>query len=222
MDLAQQVTTNKAYDFHEGEWELGSGFVGGINKKYKVVAYDFGVKKNILRMLVARGADLTVVPAKTSPEDVLKLKPNGIFISNGPGDPEPCDYAIKSIKYFIEKQMPIFGICLGHQLLALALGAKTKKMKFGHHGANHPVQDLFSKRVFITSQNHGFTVDDNSLNDNIVITHKSLFDQTIQGIETKNKLAFSFQGHPEASPGPTEMAYLFDQFFSIMQKSEEH
>ncbi|MEY3028262.1 MAG: hypothetical protein RIQ77_345, partial [Pseudomonadota bacterium] len=222
MDLAQQVTTNKAYDFHEGEWELGSGFVGSRNKKYKVVAYDFGVKKNILRMLVARGADLTVVPAKTSPEDVLKLKPNGIFLSNGPGDPEPCDYAIKSIKYFIEKQMPIFGICLGHQLLALALGAKTKKMKFGHHGANHPVQDLFSKRVFITSQNHGFTVDDNSLNDNIVITHKSLFDQTIQGIETKNKLAFSFQGHPEASPGPTEMAYLFDQFFSIMQKSEEY
>ena len=186
------------------------------------MAYDFGVKKNILRMLVARGADLTVVPAKTSPEDVLKLKPDGIFLSNGPGDPEPCDYAIKSIKYFIEMQMPIFGICLGHQLLALALGAKTKKMKFGHHGANHPVQDLFSKRVFITSQNHGFTVDDNSLNDNIVITHKSLFDQTIQGIETKNKLAFSFQGHPEASPGPTEMAYLFDQFFSIMQKSEEH
>lgn len=222
MDLAQQVTTKKAYDFHEGEWELGSGFVSGSNKKHKVVAYDFGVKKNILRMLVARGADLTVVPAKTSPEDILKLKPDGIFLSNGPGDPEPCDYAIKSIKYFIEKQMPIFGICLGHQLLALALGAKTKKMKFGHHGANHPVQDLFSKRVFITSQNHGFTVDDNSLNDNIVITHKSLFDQTIQGIETRNKLAFSFQGHPEASPGPTEMAYLFDQFFSIMQKSEEH
>ena len=222
MDLAQQVTTKKAYDFHEGEWELGSGFVSGSNKKHKVVAYDFGVKKNILRMLVARGADLTVVPAKTSPEDILKFKPDGIFLSNGPGDPEPCDYAIKSIKYFIEKQMPIFGICLGHQLLALALGAKTKKMKFGHHGANHPVQDLFSKRVFITSQNHGFTVDDNSLNDNIVITHKSLFDQTIQGIETRNKLAFSFQGHPEASPGPTEMAYLFDQFFSIMQKSEEH
>mgnify|MGYP005988976665 FL=1 len=222
MDLAQQVTTKKAYDFHEGEWELGLGFVSGSNKKHKVVAYDFGVKKNILRMLVARGADLTVVPAKTSPEDILKLKPDGIFLSNGPGDPEPCDYAIKSIQYFIEKQMPIFGICLGHQLLALALGAKTKKMKFGHHGANHPVQDLFSKRVFITSQNHGFTVDDNSLNDNIVITHKSLFDQTIQGIETRNKLAFSFQGHPEASPGPTEMAYLFDQFFSIMQKSEEH
>ena len=185
--------------------------------QFKVVAYDFGIKKNILRMLASRGADLIVVPAETDFKEVLKLNPDGIFLSNGPGDPEPCEYAIKNIKEFLEQSIPIFGICLGHQLLSLALGAKTKKMKFGHHGANHPVQDLNSKKVFITSQNHGFTVDESSLNDNIVVTHKSLFDQTIQGIESKNKLAFSFQGHPEASPGPTEMAYLFDQFFSNMQ-----
>ena len=222
MDLAKEVTVSESYKWTETDWTLGQGYGQVSDPKFKVVAYDYGVKRNILRLLAERGCDLTVVPAQTPASEVLALNPDGIFLSNGPGDPEPCDYAIKSIKYFIEKQMPIFGICLGHQLLALALGAKTKKMKFGHHGANHPVQDLHSKRVFITSQNHGFTVDDNSLNDNIVITHKSLFDQTIQGIETKNKLAFSFQGHPEASPGPTEMAYLFDQFFSIMQKSEEH
>ena len=168
-------------------------------------------------MLASRGADLIVVPAETDFKKVLKLNPDGIFLSNGPGDPEPCEYAIKNIKEFLKQSIPIFGICLGHQLLSLALGANTKKMKFGHHGANHPVQDLNSKKVFITSQNHGFTVDESSLNDNIVVTHKSLFDQTIQGIESKNKLAFSFQGHPEASPGPTEMAYLFDQFFSNMQ-----
>jgi len=217
MDLAKVVSTKKQYAFNEGEWSLGEGHKHISETQFKVVAYDFGIKKNILRMLASRGADLTVVPAETDFQEVLKLNPDGIFLSNGPGDPEPCEYAIKNIKEFLKQSIPIFGICLGHQLLSLALGAKTKKMKFGHHGANHPVQDLNSKKVFITSQNHGFTVDESSLNDNIVVTHKSLFDQTIQGIESKNKLAFSFQGHPEASPGPTEMAYLFDQFFSNMQ-----
>jgi len=217
MDLAKVVSTKKQYAFNEGEWSLGEGHKHISETQFKVVAYDFGIKKNILRMLASRGADLIVVPAETDFKDVLKLNPDGIFLSNGPGDPEPCEYAIKNIKEFLKQSIPIFGICLGHQLLSLALGAKTKKMKFGHHGANHPVQDLNSKKVFITSQNHGFTVDESSLNDNIVVTHKSLFDQTIQGIESKNKLAFSFQGHPEASPGPTEMAYLFDQFFSNMQ-----
>ena len=217
MDLAKVVSTKKQYAFNEGEWSLGEGHKHISETQFKVVAYDFGIKKNILRMLASRGADLIVVPAETDFKEVLKLNPDGIFLSNGPGDPEPCEYAIKNIKEFLKQSIPIFGICLGHQLLSLALGVKTKKMKFGHHGANHPVQDLNSKKVFITSQNHGFTVDESSLNDNIVVTHKSLFDQTIQGIESKNKLAFSFQGHPEASPGPTEMAYLFDQFFSNMQ-----
>jgi carbamoyl-phosphate synthase small subunit len=217
MDLAKVVSTKKQYAFNEGEWSLGEGHKHISETQFKVVAYDFGIKKNILRMLASRGADLTVVPAETDFQEVLKLNPDGIFLSNGPGDPEPCEYAIKNIKEILKQSIPIFGICLGHQLLSLALGAQTKKMKFGHHGANHPVQDLNSKKVFITSQNHGFTVDESSLNDNIVVTHKSLFDQTIQGIESKNKLAFSFQGHPEASPGPTEMAYLFDQFFSNMQ-----
>jgi len=217
MDLAKVVSTKKQYAFNEGEWSLGEGHKHISETQFKVVVYDFGIKKNILRMLASRGADLIVVPAETDFKEVLKLNPDGIFLSNGPGDPEPCEYAIKNIKEFLKQSIPIFGICLGHQLLSLALGAKTKKMKFGHHGANHPVQDLNSKKVFITSQNHGFTVDESSLNDNIIVTHKSLFDQTIQGIESKNKLAFSFQGHPEASPGPTEMAYLFDQFFSNMQ-----
>lgn len=217
MDLAKVVSTKKQYAFNEGEWSLGEGHKHISETQFKVVAYDFGIKKNILRMLASRGADLIVLPAETDFKEVLKLNPDGIFLSNGPGDPEPCEYAIKNIKEFLKQSIPIFGICLGHQLLSLALGAQTKKMKFGHHGANHPVQDLNSKKVFITSQNHGFTVDESSLNDNIVVTHKSLFDQTIQGIESKNKLAFSFQGHPEASPGPTEMAYLFDQFFSNMQ-----
>ena len=217
MDLAKVVSTKKQYAFNEGEWSLGEGHKHISKTQFKVVAYDFGIKKNILRMLASRGADLIVVPAETDYKEVLKLNPDGIFLSNGPGDPEPCEYAIKNITEFLKQSIPIFGICLGHQLLSLALGAQTKKMKFGHHGANHPVQDLNSKKVFITSQNHGFTVDESSLNDNIVVTHKSLFDQTIQGIESKNKLAFSFQGHPEASPGPTEMAYLFDQFFSNMQ-----
>lgn len=221
LDLAKKVTTNDIYEFAEGEWSLEYGFEKSPKTTVHVVAYDFGVKKNILRMLVSRGAKVTVVPAKTSVDKVIELNPDGIFLSNGPGDPEPCDYAISNIKEFINRKIPIFGICLGHQLLSLALGAKTKKMKFGHHGANHPVQDLATKKVFITSQNHGFTVDESSLNDNIVVTHKSLFDQTIQGIETKDKLAFSFQGHPEASPGPTEMSYLFDQFFKLINTSRE-
>lgn len=221
LDLAKKVTTNDIYEFTEGEWSLEYGFEKSPKTTVHVVAYDFGVKKNILRMLVSRGAKVTVVPAKTSVDKVIELNPDGIFLSNGPGDPEPCDYAISNIKEFINRKIPIFGICLGHQLLSLALGAKTKKMKFGHHGANHPVQDLATKKVFITSQNHGFTVDESSLNDNIVVTHKSLFDQTIQGIETKDKLAFSFQGHPEASPGPTEMSYLFDQFFKLINTSRE-
>ena len=217
MDLAKVVSTKKQYTFNEGEWSLGEGHTKISETQFKVVAYDFGIKKNILRMLASRGADLVVVPAGTDYKEVLELNPDGIFLSNGPGDPEPCEYAINNIKKFLKQSIPIFGICLGHQLLSLALGAQTKKMKFGHHGANHPVQDLKSNKVFITSQNHGFTIDESSLNDNILVTHKSLFDQTIQGIESKNKLAFSFQGHPEASPGPTEMAYLFDQFFSNMQ-----
>jgi carbamoyl-phosphate synthase small subunit len=221
LDLAKKVTTNDIYEFTEGEWSLEYGFEKSPKTTVHVVAYDFGVKKNILRMLVSRGAKVTVVPAKTSVDKVIELNPDGIFLSNGPGDPEPCDYAISNIKEFINRKIPIFGICLGHQLLSLALGAKTKKMKFGHHGANHPVQDLATKKVFITSQNHGFTVDESSLNDNIIVTHKSLFDQTIQGIETKDKLAFSFQGHPEASPGPTEMSYLFDQFFKLINTSRE-
>ena len=184
---------------------------------FHVVAYDYGAKHNILRMLVDRGCRLTVVPAKTSAADVLALNPDGVFLSNGPGDPEPCDYAIDAIKTLLDKDLPIFGICLGHQLLALASGAKTVKMKFGHHGANHPVKDIQGKRVMITSQNHGFAVDEQSLPDNLDITHVSLFDQSLQGIHRKDKPAFSFQGHPEASPGPHDAAPLFDHFIELMQ-----
>ncbi|MEK9771358.1 MAG: glutamine-hydrolyzing carbamoyl-phosphate synthase small subunit [Nitrosomonadales bacterium] len=217
LDLAKVVTTKKTYQFDEGEWSLSNGFEAKVKKTFKVIAYDFGVKKNILRMLTSRGCDVTVVPATMTAEEVLKLNPDGVFLSNGPGDPEPCSYAIQNIQVLIDKKIPLFGICLGHQLLALASGAKTKKMKFGHHGANHPVQDLKTKKVFITSQNHGFTVDENSLPDNLELTHRSLFDGTIQGIRLKNNLGFSFQGHPEASPGPTEMSYLFDQFIFLMK-----
>lgn len=215
MDLAKIVSTKKNYSFNEGEWVLGKGFINKNKYSLHVVAYDFGIKKNILRILVSRGCKLTVVPAETSFEKVIKLKPDGIFLSNGPGDPEPCDYAIKNIKGLLDLNYPLFGICLGHQLLAIAAGAKTKKMKFGHHGANHPVQDLINKKVFITSQNHGFTVDE-KLPKTIKITHQSLFDKTIQGIEIVGKPAFSFQGHPEASPGPKEMSYLFDKFIDLM------
>jgi len=202
MDLAKVVTTKEHYDWTEGSWQLGEGFKTAPTKKFKVVAYDFGVKRNILRMLVDRGCDITVVPATTSAEAVLAMNPDGIFLSNGPGDPEPCDYAIEAIKTLLQSGLPIFGICLGHQLLALACGAQTIKMKYGHHGGNHPVQNLETGTVMITSQNHGFAVDAASLPDNVKATHQSLFDDSLQGIHLSDKPAFSFQGHPEASPGP--------------------
>jgi carbamoyl-phosphate synthase small subunit len=218
MDLAKYVSTKENFEWRESSWTLGEGFktLDTADEKFHVVAYDFGVKRNILRMLVDRGCKLTVVPAQTSAADVLALNPDGIFLSNGPGDPEPCLYAIKTIQKILRNKVQIFGICLGHQLLALAAGAKTKKMKFGHHGANHPVQDLKSKEVFITSQNHGFTVDENNLPEEILITHRSLFDDSIQGIAIRNSNAFSFQGHPEASPGPHDINPLFVKFSNLM------
>ena len=216
MDLAKVVTCDAPYQFEQGEWALGEGFANAPVTKFHVVAFDYGVKRNILRMLVARGCQVTVLPAQTSAVDALAYMPDGVFLSNGPGDPEPCDYAIAAIKAIVETGTPTFGICLGHQLLALASGAKTHKMKFGHHGANHPVQDLVSKRVYITSQNHGFAVDAATLPANIQTTHVSLFDGSLQGIARTDQPAFSFQGHPEASPGPTEMSYLFDQFIDLM------
>lgn len=217
-DLAKVVSCQSEYEYTDGEWELGKGYVARDDKPYHVVAFDYGVKRNILRMLVSRGCKVTVLPAQTTAEEALKYKPDGFFLSNGPGDPEPCDYAIKAIKTLLETNIPMFGICLGHQLLALATGAKTIKMKFGHHGANHPVQDVENKRVYITSQNHGFAVDQQSLPSNVKTTHISLFDGSLQGIALQDKPAFSFQGHPEASPGPTEMSYLFDRFISLMQE----
>jgi carbamoyl-phosphate synthase small subunit len=216
MDLAKEVTTPNAYSFSEGGWSLGAGFSNKIAPQYKVVAYDYGVKRNILRMLVERGCDLTVVPARTPASDVLAMKPDGVFLSNGPGDPEPCDYAIAAIQTILATKTPVFGICLGHQLLALASGAKTLKMKFGHHGANHPVQDLDTRQVLITSQNHGFAVDEATLSTNLRPTHKSLFDGSLQGIARTDVPAFSFQGHPEASPGPHDAAHLFDRFIQLM------
>ena len=221
MDLASVVSTSRKYINKEGEWKLDSGYQNHSSFKYHVVAYDFGIKRNILRMLSSRGCKVTVVPAKLSAKEVLALKPDGVFLSNGPGDPEPCDYAIKNIKTILEKKLPIFGICLGHQLLALASGAKTLKMKFGHHGANHPVQDKETGKVFITSQNHGFTVDISSIPHNLKVTHISLFDKTLQGISRIDTPAFSFQGHPEASPGPSEMDYLFDRFINMMIKGNK-
>ena len=218
MDLAKVVSCQSVYEYTDGEWELGKGYVARDDKPYHVVAFDYGVKRNILRMLVSRGCKVTVLPAQTTAEEALKYRPDGFFLSNGPGDPEPCDYAIKAIKTLLETNIPMFGICLGHQLLALATGAKTIKMKFGHHGANHPVQDVENKRVYITSQNHGFAVDQQSLPSNVKTTHISLFDGSLQGIALQDKPAFSFQGHPEASPGPTEMSYLFDRFISLMQE----
>ncbi|WP_020166459.1 MULTISPECIES: glutamine-hydrolyzing carbamoyl-phosphate synthase small subunit [Methylotenera] len=220
MDLAKVVSCKKAYEFSDGEWALGKGFENPEKTKFHVVAFDYGVKQNILRMLVSRGCKVTVLPAQATAEEALSYQPDGIFLSNGPGDPEPCDYAIKAIKTLVDTGIPTFGICLGHQLLALASGAKTIKMKFGHHGANHPVQDVVTKRVYITSQNHGFAADPATLPSNIKITHISLFDGSLQGIARTDKPAFSFQGHPEASPGPTEMSELFDQFISLMQKKE--
>jgi carbamoyl-phosphate synthase small subunit len=216
MDLAKQVTVGEAYDWTGSTWDLVEGNTEKTDGQLKVVAYDYGVKRNILRMLVERGCDLTVVPAQTPAKDVLAMNPDGVFLSNGPGDPEPCDYAIAAIKEILETDTPVFGICLGHQLLALASGAKTEKMKFGHHGANHPVQDLDSKVVMITSQNHGFSVAEDTMPNTLRATHKSLFDGSLQGIERTDKQAFSFQGHPEASPGPHDVAPLFDRFIDIM------
>ena len=219
-DLAQEVTCAETYQWTQGEWQLGKGYSKIDNPEFHVVAYDFGVKHNILRMLAERGCKLTVVPAKTSAEAVLALKPDGIFLSNGPGDPEPCDYAIQAIQTLLQSKKPLFGICLGHQLLGLAVGGKTKKMSFGHHGANHPVQDLASQKVLITSQNHGFEVDEHSLPKNVRITHRSLFDNSVQGIELIDQPAFSFQGHPEASPGPNDVAYLFDKFIAQIRATK--
>ncbi|MFT6915207.1 MAG: carbamoyl-phosphate synthase small subunit [Motiliproteus sp.] len=219
MDLAKEVSAKTTYEWNESTWAWGVGHtsIDPAEQPFHVVAYDFGVKRNILRMLVARGCRLTVVPAQTSAADVLALNPDGVFLSNGPGDPEPCSYAIEAIQQLLETDIPVFGICLGHQLLALASGAKTVKMKFGHHGANHPVQDLAKGTVLITSQNHGFAADEGSLPDCLRVTHKSLFDGSLQGIERTDKPAFSFQGHPEASPGPHDVAPLFDRFISLMQ-----
>jgi len=219
MDLAKEVTTATTYQWSEHSWELGVGhqLQDPSTTKYKVVAYDFGVKRNILRMLVDRDCELVVVPAKTPASEVLAMQPDGVFLSNGPGDPEPCDYAIEAIQEILKTEIPVFGICLGHQLLALASGAKTAKMKFGHHGANHPVEDIENNVVMITSQNHGFAVDEASLPANLMATHRSLFDGSLQGIHRTDKPAFSVQGHPEASPGPHEAAVLFDHFIELMQ-----
>jgi carbamoyl-phosphate synthase small subunit len=216
MDLAKEVSVREAYTWREGQLDLDSNTFTQAPSKYRVVAYDFGTKFNILRMLAERGCDVTVVPAQTSAADALAMQPDGIFLSNGPGDPEPCDYAIAAIQEFIAKKIPTYGICLGHQLLGLAVGAKTLKMKFGHHGANHPVIDLDSGRVLITSQNHGFGIDEATLPANVRITHRSLFDGSNQGIALTDAPAFSFQGHPEASPGPRDVSYLFDRFIESM------
>jgi len=217
MDLAQVVTTAEPYEWTEGEWVLGEGFAHPAAARFHVVAYDFGVKRNILRLLAARGCRITVVPARTSAGEVLAMNPDGVFLSNGPGDPEPCDYAIAAIREIVAAKLPVFGICLGHQLLALASGASTMKMKFGHHGANHPVKDLDSGAVLITSQNHGFAVDPATLPENVRITHQSLFDGSNQGIARTDAPAFSFQGHPEAGPGPHDVSYLFDHFVRDME-----
>ena len=218
LDLAKVVSTRQTYEWTQTEWKLGAGYGVQITPRFHVVAFDFGVKKNILRMLAQRGARITVVPAQTPAADVLKLKPDGVFLANGPGDPEPCDYAIAAARELIETGIPTFGICLGHQIMALASGAKTFKMKFGHHGGNHPVKDLDSGRVSITSQNHGFAVDEKTLPANLRATHISLFDNTLQGLARTDKPAFCFQGHPEASPGPHDIGYLFDRFTALMEK----
>ena len=216
LDLAKEVSVKESYEWSESEWVLGEGYGHQTQGHLHVVAYDFGVKRNILRMLAQRGCKVTVVPAQTSADEVLKLKPDGVFLSNGPGDPGPCGYAISATQALLQKGIPIFGICLGHQILALACGASTYKMKFGHHGANHPVKDLDNGRVCITSQNHGFAVDEKTLPPNIRSTHISLFDGSLQGLSLKDKPAFSFQGHPEASPGPHDIGYLFDRFIDSM------
>jgi carbamoyl-phosphate synthase small subunit len=220
MDLAKVVTTPTAYEWQDGQLDLDNNVFVHADPKFHVVAYDFGVKHNILRMLAERGCRVSVVPAQTSAADVLAMNPDGVFLSNGPGDPEPCDYAINAIREFVDRKVPTFGICLGHQLLGLASGAKTMKMKFGHHGANHPVQDLVAGRVMITSQNHGFAVDETTLPANVRVTHRSLFDGSNQGIELTDAPAFSFQGHPEASPGPHDVGPLFDRFVDSMQQAK--
>jgi carbamoyl-phosphate synthase small subunit len=217
MDLAKVVTTQKPYEWSEGSWELGKGYRKLDNPRFHVVAYDYGIKHNILRLIADRGARVTVLPAFASAKEVFKLKPDGVFLANGPGDPEPCDYAIESIGEILDAtRIPVFGICLGHQLMGLASGAKTLKMKFGHHGANHPVKDLDTGRVVITSQNHGFAVDPSSLASNLRPTHVSLFDGSLQGLARTDRPAFCFQGHPEASPGPHDIGYLFDRFAKLM------
>jgi carbamoyl-phosphate synthase small subunit len=218
MDLAKVVSCERAYVWEEGVWKLGAGYARAAEPRLRVVAYDFGVKRNILRKLASRGCRLTVVPAQTAADEVLAMRPDGVFLSNGPGDPEPCDYAIKAIGRILEARVPTFGICLGHQLMGLASGARTVKMKFGHHGANHPVQDLESGRVMITSQNHGFSVDAKTLPANARVTHVSLFDGSLQGFARTDTPAFCFQGHPEASPGPHDVDYLFDRFMTLMDK----
>lgn len=218
LDLAKVVSVTQPYSWTETEWQLGTGYGSQTAPRFHVVAYDFGVKKNILRMLAERGCQVTVVPAQTPAKDVLALKPDGVFLSNGPGDPEPCDYAVAAARELIETGIPTFGICLGHQIMALASGARTFKMKFGHHGANHPVKDLDDGRVSITSQNHGFAVDEASLPANLRATHVSLFDHTLQGLARTDKPAFCFQGHPEASPGPHDISYLFDRFTALMEQ----
>nr|WP_279343634.1 glutamine-hydrolyzing carbamoyl-phosphate synthase small subunit [Variovorax terrae] len=218
LDLAKVVSVAQPYDWTQTEWQLGAGYGTQAAPKFHVVAYDYGVKKNILRMLSSRGCKVTVVPAQTPAAEVLKLRPDGIFLSNGPGDPEPCDYAISATRELIETGIPTFGICLGHQIMALASGASTFKMKFGHHGANHPVKDLDNGRVSITSQNHGFAVDEKTLPANLRATHVSLFDNTLQGLARTDRPAFCFQGHPEASPGPHDIGYLFDRFTALMEK----
>ena len=224
-DLAKVVSTKKSYSWTEGTWDLDPNITNMLDESgetFNVVAYDFGVKKNILRMLVDRGCKVTVVPAQTPAEDVFAMNPDGVFLSNGPGDPEPCDYAISAIQTILEKKLPTFGICLGHQLLGLASGASTVKMKFGHHGANHPVQDLETKKVAITSQNHGFAVDEDSLPGNLVATHRSLFDKSLQGVKRTDCPAYSFQGHPEASPGPHDIAPIFDGFIKLMAQAKNN
>jgi carbamoyl-phosphate synthase small subunit len=219
MDLAKEVTTPDTYQWTQSVWDLETNQpADAAETRFHVVAYDYGVKRNILRMLVERGCKVTVVPAKTPAAEVLAMQPDGVFLSNGPGDPEPCDYAIEAIQQILETELPTFGICLGHQLLALACGAKTEKMKFGHHGANHPVQDLSNRKVMITSQNHGFAVDETSLPDNLEATYRSLFDDSLQGIHRSDKPAFGFQGHPEASPGPHDIAPVFDHFIELMEE----
>ncbi|HUF19118.1 MAG TPA: glutamine-hydrolyzing carbamoyl-phosphate synthase small subunit [Burkholderiales bacterium] len=222
MDLARVVSCDKPYEWSETEWALGTGYGARGESRHHVVAYDFGVKHNILRLLATRGCRISVVPAQTPAKHVLAMKPDGIFLSNGPGDPEPCDYAIDAIRAFLDARIPLFGICLGHQLLGLASGARTMKMKFGHHGANHPVQDIDTGRVMITSQNHGFAVDAASLPQNVRVTHVSLFDGSLQGFARTDRPAFCFQGHPEASPGPHDVRYLFDRFVNMVEENKAH